>query len=72
VVVRDGKAVEKVITTGRHGSDWAEVVSGLEAGEIVVLSPGSLRTGQRVSARNGAERNPRVPEANREQKPASK
>ncbi len=64
VVVQDGKAVEKVIATGRRGPDWVEVVSGLEAGETVVLSPGSLRTGQRVMARNGAERHPSVQEAN--------
>ena len=72
VVVQDGKAVEKVIATGRRGPDWVEVVSGLEAGETVVLSPGSLRTGQRVMVSNGPERNPRVPEANREKKPSSK
>ena len=72
VVVRDGKAVEKVIATGRRGPDWVELLSGLEAGETVVLSPGSLRTGQRVMATNGPERNPSVPEPNREKKPSSK
>ena len=72
VVVRDGKAVEKVIATGRRCPDWVEIVSGLESGETVVLSPGSLRTGQRVMATNGPERNPSVPEANREKKPSSK
>jgi RND family efflux transporter MFP subunit len=72
VVVQDGKAVEKVIATGRRGPDWVEVVSGLGSGETVVLSPGSLRTGQRVMESNGPERNPSVPEANREKKPSSK
>lgn len=49
VVVEEGKAVEKTVTTGRRGPDWVEVVSGLQAGERVVLGPGSLRTGQRVA-----------------------
>ncbi len=72
VVVQDGKAVEKVIGTGQRGPDWIEVVSGLEAGETVVLSPGSLRTGQRVVVGNGAERNPRAQDANREKQPSAK
>lgn len=52
VAVEEGKAVEKVVSTGRRGPDWAEVVSGMQAGEVVVLSPGSLRTGQRVTVKN--------------------
>jgi len=48
VVVQDGKAREKSVTTGRRGSDWVEVTSGLAAGELVVLSPGGLRSGQPV------------------------
>ena len=31
------------------GVDWVEILSGLEAGEAVVLDPGNLRTGQAVS-----------------------
>ena len=72
VVVQDGKAVEKVIATGRRGPDWVEVVSGLEAGETVVLSPGSLRTGQRVMARNRAESRQSVPEAKQEKESSSR
>ena len=72
VGVREGKAVEQVIATGRRGLDWVEVLSGLEAGEAVVLSPGSLRTGQRVRASHGPDRSPSVPEANREKQPSSK
>ena len=72
VGVREGKAVEQVIATGRRGPDWVEVLSGLEAGEAVVLSPGSLRTGQRVRASHGPDRSPSVPEANREKQPSSK
>ena len=70
VVVQDGKAVEKVVATGQRGPDWAEVVSGLEAGEIVVLSPGGLRTGQRVRVRDGTEGSPLVQDANRQKQPS--
>lgn len=49
VVVESGKAVEKVVSTGRHGAGWTEVVSGLSAGEQVILEPGGLRTGQAVA-----------------------
>jgi RND family efflux transporter MFP subunit len=56
VVVEDGRAVEKVVSTGHRGPDWVEIVSGLSAGETVVLNPGGLRTGQRV-ARPEAEPN---------------
>jgi RND family efflux transporter MFP subunit len=44
--VKDGKAVEKNVTTGRRDGDWVEIVRGLQAGEVVVLDPGGLRTGQ--------------------------
>lgn len=50
VVVEDGRAVEKVVSTGHRGPDWVEIVSGLSAGETVVLNPGGLRTGQRVAS----------------------
>jgi len=50
VVVQDGKALEKMVTTGRRAADWLEIVSGLKAGEAVVLDPGNLRTGERVTA----------------------
>jgi RND family efflux transporter MFP subunit len=49
VVVRDGKAVEQTVTTGRRGSNWVEITSGLKVGESVVMNPGNLRTGQAVS-----------------------
>jgi RND family efflux transporter MFP subunit len=48
VLLRDGRALEKVITTGRHEGNWVEVLAGLKAGETVVLDPAGLRTGQRV------------------------
>ena len=50
VAVRDGHARElSVVTgTGRRGLGWVEIVSGLTAGERVVLNPGNLRTGEPV------------------------
>jgi multidrug efflux pump subunit AcrA (membrane-fusion protein) len=50
--VADGKALEKVITTGRRGKGWVEVVSGLRAGESPVLNPEGLRTGNPVRVAN--------------------
>jgi multidrug efflux pump subunit AcrA (membrane-fusion protein) len=48
VTVQDSRALEKIVTTGRRGADWVEIVSGLKAGDVVVLDPGNLRTGQPV------------------------
>ena len=48
IIVRDGKAVEKPVDTGRRGPDWVEVVSGLQPGENIVVDPGNLRSGQAV------------------------
>jgi RND family efflux transporter MFP subunit len=49
IVVKDGKAVEKPITTRRRTAEWTEVVSGVSAGEIIVLEPGNLQSGQAVA-----------------------
>lgn len=54
VTVLDGKAQEKNITTGRRGAGWIEVVTGLKGGEIVVLEPGNLRTGESVTIKDSA------------------
>lgn len=48
IVVQDGKAVEKPVTLGRHTADWIEVLSGLKAGDQVVINPGNLQSGQPV------------------------
>jgi RND family efflux transporter MFP subunit len=50
ISVKQGKAVEKRVVTGDRGNGWVEIVSGLEAGEPVVLVPGNLQTGQPVTA----------------------
>ncbi len=46
--VRDGKAVEKRIRTGRRVGDRVEVLEGLRAGEPVILDPGNLADGRPV------------------------
>jgi RND family efflux transporter MFP subunit len=48
VTIEEGKAVEKTVSTGRSGSDWIEITAGLKSGEVVVLNPAGLRTGQPV------------------------
>ena len=52
VIVKDGKAAEKVVSTGRRSSGYVEIVSGLNAGETVVLEPTGLRTGQPLTIEN--------------------
>lgn len=47
-VVEQGRAVERPVSIGRRGADWVEVTSGLKAGDVVVLNPGSLQTGEAV------------------------
>jgi RND family efflux transporter MFP subunit len=49
IVVKDGKAVEKAITTRRRTTEWTEVVSGVTVGEAVILEPGNLQSGQAVT-----------------------
>lgn len=48
VTVREGKALERPVTTGRHAGDAVEILSGLEQGEPVVVKPGNLTTGAAV------------------------
>jgi RND family efflux transporter MFP subunit len=50
ILVEDGKAVEKAVTTGRRGPDWVEIKAGVSVGQTVVVDPGNLQTGQAVSA----------------------
>jgi RND family efflux transporter MFP subunit len=49
VLVQDGKASEKTVTTGRRTAEWVEVVKGVQAGDVVVLDPGNLQPGQAVT-----------------------
>jgi RND family efflux transporter MFP subunit len=48
IVVQDGKALEKPITTGRRNNDWTEIVAGLNVGDKVIVDPGNLQSGQPV------------------------
>jgi len=48
ITVEGGKAVEKVVTTGRRGPDWVEIKSGVNVGQAVVVNPGNLQSGQAV------------------------
>ena len=49
IVVENGKAMEKAVTTGRRGSDWVEIKSGVNVGQTVVVDPGNLQSGQAVT-----------------------
>jgi RND family efflux transporter MFP subunit len=49
IVVQNGKALEKPVTTGRRAGDWTEIVSGVNVGDAVVLDPGNLQSGQPVN-----------------------
>lgn len=47
--VKDGRAVEKRIRTGRRAGDRVEVLEGVAAGEPLVAEPGTLAGGQPVA-----------------------
>jgi RND family efflux transporter MFP subunit len=47
--VKDGKAIEVHVTTGRREGDRIEIVEGLKPGVPVVLDPGSLSPGDTVN-----------------------
>ncbi|HSE98175.1 MAG TPA: efflux RND transporter periplasmic adaptor subunit [Blastocatellia bacterium] len=49
VLVQDGKALEKPVTLGRRTPEWVEILSGLTSGEVVVIDPGNLQSGQPVT-----------------------
>jgi RND family efflux transporter MFP subunit len=48
-IAQDGKAAERTVTTGRSGADWIEIKTGIKPGDLVVIDPGNLRTGQQVA-----------------------
>ena len=48
IVVQNGKALEKPITTGRRNGEWTEIVTGINLGEKVIIDPGNLQSGQAV------------------------
>jgi len=48
ILVQNGKALERPITTGRRGAEFTEIVAGVSVGEKVVVEPGNLQSGQAV------------------------
>jgi multidrug efflux pump subunit AcrA (membrane-fusion protein) len=48
IIVQNGKALEKPITTGRRINEWTEVLAGVKVGESVIVDPGNLQSGQAV------------------------
>jgi RND family efflux transporter MFP subunit len=52
--VKDGKAVERRVVTGRRIGDRVEISTGLKAGEPVVVEPGNLVNGQPVVVTGGS------------------
>jgi RND family efflux transporter MFP subunit len=48
IIIQNGKALEKPITTGRRINEWTEILSGVNVGESVVIDPGNLQSGQAV------------------------
>ncbi len=48
ILVQNGKALERPITTGRRSTEFTEIVSGVSVGEKVIVDPGNLQSGQAV------------------------
>jgi RND family efflux transporter MFP subunit len=53
VTVKEGRALERPVTTGRRAGDAVEILSGIEPGEPVVVEPGNLTTGAPVQVDGG-------------------
>jgi multidrug efflux pump subunit AcrA (membrane-fusion protein) len=49
VLAVDGRAKETPVRTGRRGAHWVEVAGGIKAGDLVVMEPGNLRTGEALN-----------------------
>lgn len=49
IIMENGKAQEKPVTTGRRGPDWVEIKAGLNVGQTVIVDPGNLQSGQAVT-----------------------
>jgi RND family efflux transporter MFP subunit len=52
LVVENGKAIERLVTTGAVGPDWIEIRSGVKLGQSVIVDPKDLRSGQAVAVVN--------------------
>ena len=51
--VQDGQASEKRVRTGRHTAAGVEILEGVSPGELVVVEPGNLTDGEKVSPETG-------------------
>lgn len=60
-VFNNGKAVERRVGTGPERDGEIELVSGVKAGEVVILDPGSMREGQPVSIQRESTGRPIYP-----------
>jgi len=52
LIVENGKALERMVTTGVTGPDWIEIRSGVKPGQSVIVDPKDLRSGQAVIVGN--------------------
>ncbi len=52
-VVQEGQAAEKRIRTGRRTPGAVEILEGISPGDQVVLNPGNLTDGERVTVAAG-------------------
>jgi RND family efflux transporter MFP subunit len=52
-IVQDGQAVEKRVRTGRHNEAGVEILEGVSAGDKVVIEPGNLTDGEKVTDTSG-------------------
>src|SRR5882672_8554828 len=48
IVVQNGKALEKPVTTGRRSGEWTEILTGVSVGDQVIVDPGNLQSGMTV------------------------
>lgn len=48
IVIQNGKALEKPITTGRRSGEWTEILAGVNIGDQVIVDPGNLQSGMAV------------------------
>jgi RND family efflux transporter MFP subunit len=56
ITIKEGKAQEVVITSGRRNDGMVEVKSGLTLGTEVVVEPGNLQTGDAVQVAPGEDK----------------
>jgi RND family efflux transporter MFP subunit len=48
IIVQNGKALERPVTTGRRSADSTEILAGVNVGEQVIVDPGNLQSGMAV------------------------